>query len=175
MAGEGVSGRTTMDLKVEKDLKIAGDEQAIESSLKVIGESDIEDLISEPYYKQIKKMFKTITEETQSSINKRNEERQIYIDAMNGKNIDKAVMLFNQRVMKEDDISDKYYQDLKSKGYQGVIDLNDVNAATEAGKYPMIIFDRGSNVKTISSGKLTQKDIDDAMLYLDKLYGDDDY
>ena len=80
----------------------------------------------------------------------------------NEKSFDKAFERFSGDLMKDNAMSNEYYRRLKSKGYDGMYDYND----REAADNPLIIFDRKNSLKTKNISEISRKEIDEAITYL---------
>lgn len=87
--------------------------------------------------------------------------------------LDAAFIDYQKAVMNNSKLRSEYFSELKSMGYNAVVDYNDSkiqNGRSGTEEPPLIIFERSGILKQTSSSPITQKDKDDAELLLQKYY-----
>ena len=142
-----------------KDIKIAKGKVLVDTFIEQIGDKNLSDIIDA--YHTPEYNLRGI-ETKQSKLNKK-ELAKTYKNVMkNEKSFDKAFERFSGDLMKDNAMSNEYYRRLKSKGYDGMYDYND----REAADNPLIIFDRKNSLKTKNISEISRKEIDEAITYL---------
>lgn len=70
---------------------------------------------------------------------------------------------FNQALVGHDEVSEKinkkFYDALKKKGYDGVLDMNDMKYSGYGAKAPVIVFNGRDKIRDVSSRKLSRDEI----------------
>lgn len=155
---ETLYGNNLLTLVSKKNIKVAGLDSQTDSFIKMIKTIPIDKLLQSPVYDYNGK-------ETRGSKIDRSKELQAYIDIFKEGDISKARDEFFKRIAINDEVSQRFFNDLLEKGYDSIIDMNDARFAD----LPLIILDRNKSVKTVLNRPITTKDKDNAIHFLDKL------
>lgn len=161
-SAEMLAGRYKLTLKSVNPLKIAKGKTLIDTYLELYGETPVKNLIG------VDRTYTNNRGKRMPRYNKQEikERKQIYKNAMkNQYSFDKSFEQFNQDLMSDTKISNDYFTRLKNKGYNAMYDYND----RELAKNPLIVFDRGKDLKTIKISEISSKEYDDGVRYLEKL------
>lgn len=154
---ETLTGNNILSLKAKEKIKVGGLDAQTESFIELLKTTPIENFISKPYIVNGK--------ETTNSKKRRSKELQDYIDIFEKGDLENAKKQFFARIMYDDEISQKFFDKMLSKGYNTIIDMNDVRFA----EFPLIVLDRSKSLKTISNKKITQEEMDNANITLNNL------
>lgn len=81
---------------------------------------------------------------------------------------DQAYKAYSQSLMKSPENQKEFFNELKRRGYNAVVDHNDARDGNF--NTPLIVFERSKNLKQISATPITDRDKEKASFELDKLY-----
>ena len=104
--------------------------------------------------------------------------QKIYKNALKDQeSFDKSYDTFQAQLMKDTAANKQYFNILKEKGYNAMIDYNDNKGLTQNvfSKNPLIVFDRANSMKTTSIKEITTKEKDDAINWYEKKWADSPY
>lgn len=91
------------------------------------------------------------------------ERTKVYKNAMKDQeSFDKSFKLFNADLMGKTKVSSEYFNRLKNKGYNSMHDYNDRDFADN----PLIVFDRGKDLRTTKISEITRDDLEKAYKHL---------
>lgn len=158
-AGNESDGMKVYQLKLEttKKLKIPSDDNASDITAKLLRDSkfkaDVEGSISDSKSKMLRPTQQVLFEQAQNALNKNpekltNSEKKAIYKAFN-------LSLVNHN-SQEIAAQERFYTELKKKGYNALLDYNDKEYSSYHAKRPVIVFDVNS-VKLQSVAELDPK------------------
>lgn len=161
-AAETLAGQYKISLKSVNPLKIAKGKTLIDTYVDLYGKIPLKTLIgADRTYQDIRGRKKPVYDKREIK-----ERSQIYKKALKDQeSFDKSFELFNKDLIGNTEVNNLYFNLLKNKGYNAMYDYNDRNFA----KNPLIVLDRGTDLKTTKITKISDKEYDDGIRYLEKI------
>lgn len=155
IAGEGIRGRTKYTLDSNKELKIAGYKAQANALMELYGNNKLSD---------IQQGFVADSRYHDANSNVKSNAKIIANAFKDDEGFNEALRFMGQELMADSKTSETFKNYLKSKGYDGVVDMNDDDFAD----LPLYLFDR-SNLVEKGRQEVSRFDKD----YMTTNYGDD--
>lgn len=156
-------------LKVTNDIIAPSYDETIDAFIKTVKDVPVKELTQSIYGKKEdqvttyqKKTYKQETKQFMSDM------KRLSVKECR----DNAYLAYSQSLMHSPENQKKFFDELKHRGYNAVVDHNDAkDGYVEA---PLIVFERSKNLKQVSATPITLKDKDNAITKLYPYEDDDD-
>lgn len=160
-ASETFPGGYKIELKSINSLQIAKGKTLVDTYIELYGDTPIKEFIgADRTYLDIHGK-----ERARYGKDEIKERTRTYKNAMKDQeSFDKSFELFVSDVMGDTRISSDYFNRLENKGYNAMYDHNDRNFANN----PLIVFNRGRDLKTVKISEITNEDLDKAFDYINR-------